>query len=183
MLFRSNVTELFDIGVLPSSFTRNITLPGSKINNAFFEHMYDISILNPYLFATNVKVPCYLDFNGIYLVDGYMQLNKVNVYENKAIDSYDVTIYGTLSALARDTSNAFITNLPNLTQYNHTSSVDNIIASWNGNLFNGDIVYPLCDYGSDIQYTPGNDFTGIGSYEGALDVQRSEEHTSELQSH
>ena len=137
----NNVTELFDIGVLPSSFTRNITLPGSKINNAFFEHMYDISILNPYLFATNVKVPCYLDFNGIYLVDGYMQLNKVNVYQNKAIDSYEVTIYGTLSSFARDTSNAFITNLTSLQSYNHTSSLANIIDSWNGNLFGGDIVY------------------------------------------
>jgi len=38
----NNVTGLFDIGVLPSDFTRDITLPGTKINNAFFEHVYDI---------------------------------------------------------------------------------------------------------------------------------------------
>ena len=55
-------TGLFDIGVLPAEFTRQITVPGTKVNNAFFEHVYDISIVNPYLFATNVKVPCYLDF-------------------------------------------------------------------------------------------------------------------------
>ena len=167
----NNITQLFDLGVLPSTFTRNITLPGSKVNNAFFQHMYDISILNPYLFATNVKVPCYLDFNGIYLVNGYLQLNKVNVYQNKAVDSYEVTVYGTLSSFARDTSNAFITNLTSLQSYNHTSSYDNVKASWAGNLFNGDIVYPLADYGSDYQYTPGADFTGIDSYEGALTVQ------------
>ncbi len=40
----NNVTGLFDIGVLPSNFTRQITLPGTKVNNAFFEHVYDISI-------------------------------------------------------------------------------------------------------------------------------------------
>ena len=97
----NNITELFDIGVLPSSFTRNITLPGSKVNNAFFEHMYDISILNPYLFATNVKVPCYLDFNGVYLINGYLQLNKVNMYQGKAVDSYNVTVYGMLSSLSK----------------------------------------------------------------------------------
>jgi hypothetical protein len=167
----NNITALFDLGTLPSSFTKNITIPGSKINNAFFEHMYDISIYNPYLFATNVKVPCYLDFNSIYLVNGYLQLNKVNVYENKAIDSYEITIYGTLSSLARDTSNAFITNLTSLAKYNHTSSVQNILDSWNGNLFNGDIVYPMCDYGNDWQYTPGADFTGIDSNDGAMTVQ------------
>lgn len=167
----NNITALFDLGVLPSTFTRNITLPGSKVNNAFFQHMYDISIVNPYLFASNVKVSCYLDFNGIYLVNGYLQLNKVNVYQNKAIDSYEVTVYGTLSSFARDTANSFITDLTSLSKYNHTSSIQNILDSWTGNLFNGDIVYPMADYGSNWQYTPGEDFTGIDSVEGAMSVQ------------
>jgi hypothetical protein len=43
----NNVTGLFDVGLLPSDFTRQITLPGTKTNNAFFEHAYDISIQNP----------------------------------------------------------------------------------------------------------------------------------------
>jgi hypothetical protein len=50
----NNITGLFDISVLPSDFTRQITIPGTKINNAFFKHVYDISVQNPYLFATNV---------------------------------------------------------------------------------------------------------------------------------
>ena len=48
----NNVTGIFDIGVLPSDFTRQLTVPGTKKNNAFFEHVYDISIQNPFLFAT-----------------------------------------------------------------------------------------------------------------------------------
>ena len=51
-----NVTGLFDLGVIPADFTRQITLPGTKKNNAFFEHVYDISVSNPDTFATNVKV-------------------------------------------------------------------------------------------------------------------------------
>ncbi len=94
ILISDNVTGLFDIGVLPSDFTRQITVPGTKKNNAFFEHVYDISVVNPYLFATNTKVPCYLDFDGIYLSDGYLQLNKVNVLANKFIESYEITIFG-----------------------------------------------------------------------------------------
>jgi hypothetical protein len=167
----NNITGLFDIGQLPSDFTRQITLPGTKVNNAFFEHCYDISIDSPFLFATNIKVPAYFDFDSVYLSQGYLQLNKVNVLANKFIDSYEVTIYGTLSSFGRDINRLYLTDLSTLSAYNHTSSVANISASWNGNLFNGDIVYPLADYGSGWQYTSGDDFFGIDDAEGALRVQ------------
>ena len=172
ILVSDNITGLFDIGVLPADFTRQITVPGTKVNNAFFEHVYDISIVNPYLFATNTKVPCYLDFDGIFLADGYLQLNQVNVIGNKFIDSYEITIFGGLSSFARDINRNFLTDLSTLSQYNHTASYDNITSSWTGNLFNGDIVYPLADYGSGYQYTQGQLQTfGINTFGGALSVQ------------
>ena len=168
----NNVTGLFDLGVLPSDFTRQITLPGTKVNNAFFEHVYDISIDEPFLFATNVKVPAYFDFDSVYLSQGYLQLNKVNLLANKFIDSYEVTIYGTLSSFGRDINRNYLTDLSSLTKYNHTASYDNITSSWGGNLFNGAIVYPLADYGSAYQYAQGSFQTfGINDQDGALTVQ------------
>jgi hypothetical protein len=168
----NNVTGLFDIGVLPATFTRQISVPGTKVNNAFFEHVYDISIENPFLFATNIKVPAYIDFDSVYLIDGYIQLNKVNVIANKFIESYEITLYGTLSSFARDTNRLYLTNLTSLAQYNHTASYDNITASWSGNLFNGDIVYPFADYGSGYRFTQGQlDLFGIDDQDGALCVQ------------
>ena len=155
ILLSNNVTGLFDIGVLPSDFTRQITLPGTKVNNAFFEHVYDISIDSPFLFNTNIKVPAYFDFDSIYLSNGYLQLNKVNVIANKFIESYEVTIYGTLSSFGRDINRNFLTDLSSLSQYNHTASYANISASWNGDLFNGDIVYPLADYGTGLKFSSG----------------------------
>ena len=169
----NNVTGLFDIGVLPSDFTRQITLPGSKVNDAFFQHAYDISIIDPYLFATNIKVAAYFDFDSIYLSSGYIQLNKINVRANKFIESYEITVYGTLSSFGRDINRFFLTDLTSLSQYNHTSSYDNIAQSWNtsSGLFNGDIVYPLADYGQGWQYTPSDIYTGIDSNLGAMNVQ------------
>ena len=167
-----NVTGLFDLGTLPADFTRQITVPGTKKNNAFFEHVYDISIQSPYLFATNAKVPCYFDFGSFYLADGYMQLNKVNVIANKFIDSYEISIYGGLSSFARDINRYFLTDLTaSLSQFNHTASFNNISASWNGQLFSGSIVYPFAEYGQKIQFTPEEAFFGIDSNEGALCVQ------------
>jgi hypothetical protein len=168
----NNVTGLFDVGVLPADFTRQITLPGTKVNNAFFEHVYDISIVNPFLFATNIKVPCYIDFDSVYLIEGYLQLNKVNVKANKFIESYEITLYGSLSSFARDINRNYLTDLTSLAIYNHTSSYDNITASWNGNLFSGDIVYPLADYGSGYRFTQGGlDLFGMDDVDGALTVQ------------
>lgn len=171
-LVSNNATGLFDIGVLPSDYTRQITLPGTKVNNAFFEHCYDISITSPFLFSTNTKVPAYFDFGGLYVSNGYLQLNKVNVIANKFIDSYEVTIFGGLSSFARDINKYYLTDLSSLTKYNHTSSYNNITASWSGSLFNGDIVYPLADYGSGYQFTSGQyELFGMDDTNGALTVQ------------
>jgi hypothetical protein len=165
-----NVTGLFDLGIIPADFTRQITLPGTKKNNAFFEHVYDISIQSPDTFATNIKVPAYLDFGGIYLSQGYLQLNKVNVYANKFIDSYEVTIYGAVSSFAREINRSYLTDLNSLSIYNHTSSWANISSSWQQELFGGAIVYPLAEYGQRLQYTSGDVFFGVDDNEGAMSV-------------
>ena len=166
-----NITGIFDIGTLPADFSRTILVPATKKNNAFFEHVYDISVVNPYLFSTNQKVPAYLDFDGIYLVSGYIQLNKVNIKENVGIESYEVSLYGTVSSFARDVNRFYLNDLSSLTKYNHTSSLANISASWHGNLFNGDIVYPLADYGKYLRYTSGDQYNGMDDPDGALHVQ------------
>lgn len=147
-----NITGLFDVGTLPTDFSRQITLPGSKINNQFFEQYYDISVENPFLFSTSNKVDAYFDFDGLYLASGYLQLNKVNVVANKYVDSYEVTIFGSLASFAREINRSFLTDITTLESLNHTASMYNVTASWEGNLFGGDIVYPLIDYGQDLVY-------------------------------
>lgn len=171
ILLSDNVTGLFDLGVIPADFTRQITLPGSKKNNAFFEHVYDISVQSPDTFATNVKVSCYLDFGGTYLAQGYLQLNKVNVYANKFIDSYEVTVFGAVSSFAREINRNFLTDLSSLAAYNHTGSIYNITGSWSGSLFNYGIVYPLAEYGQKIEFNPDTPEFGIDAESDGLCVQ------------
>ena len=172
ILLSDNITGLFDIGTLPVDFSRTIILPATKKNNAFFEHVYDISIDSPYLFATNVKVNAYLDFDGIYLVSGYIQLNKVNLKGDLGVLSYEVSLFGLVSSFARDMNKNYLNDLTTLAQYNHTSSYNAITSSWSGSLFNGDIVYPLADYGSGYRFAQGSLQTfGINDVDGALTVQ------------
>ena len=172
ILVSDNITGLFDIGTLPVDFSRTITLPATKHNNAFFEHVYDISIDTPYLFSTNTKVDAFLDFDGIYLVSGYIQLNKVNLKGDLGVISYEVSLFGLVSSFARDMGRNYLNNLTTLTKYNHTSSYNSITSSWSGSLFNGDIVYPLADYGSGYRFAQGSLQTfGINDFDGALTVQ------------
>jgi hypothetical protein len=167
-----NVTGLFDLGIVPADFTRQFNLPGTKKNNDFFQHVYDISVYSPDTFATNKKVSCYLDFGGIYLAQGYLQLNKVNVVANKFIDSYEVSLYGSVSSFAREVNRSYLTDMTSsLASYNHTFNLTNISASWDGNLKSGDIIYPLAEYGQKILYSPETEVVGIDTPQGALFVQ------------
>ena len=167
-----NVTGLFDLGIVPADFTRQFTLPGTKKNNAFFEHVYDISVYSPDTFATNQKVSCYLDFGGIYIAQGYLQLNKVNVIANKFIDSYEVSLYGAVSSFAREVNRTYLTDMTSsLSQFNHTASYNNISSSWSNGLFGGAIVYPMAEYGQKIIYSPESALTGIDAPSGSLFVQ------------
>ena len=167
----NNITDLFDIGAVPGTFTRTITLPGTKKNNAFFQQYYDISVQEPDLFSTNQKIEAYLDFDGIYLVNGYLQLQKVSVFENKFVDSYEINIFGIVSNFSIDAKRHYLTDLTNLNVYNHTASIANISASWQGDLFDGQIVYALTDSGTGIYYSLTQDFLGIDDNEGSLSVQ------------
>ena len=165
----NNITQLFDIAAVPGTFTRTITLPGTKKNNEFFEQYYDISVYSPDTFNANQKVAAYLDFGAVFLVNGYLQLTKVNVYENKFVDSYEVNVFGAISNFSVETNRLYLTDLDNLSTYNHTSSYDAITGSWAGELFNGDIRYPMADYGKRLQFST-QDFVGIDDNEDALTV-------------
>jgi len=172
----NNILDLFDLGEIPGTYTQTLTLPGTKLNNAFFEQYFDISVWEPDIFNTNQKVEAYLDFDSFYLVNGYLQLNKVNVLQNKFVDSYEVTLFGIISNFSIDTRASFLTDITALSVYNHTSSYANISMSWDRQLFNGDVVYPMVEYGNNngtlpTIYYSDDLYAGIDGQEGALTVQ------------
>ena len=187
----NNVTGLFDLGKLPSDFTRQITIPGTRKNNDFFQHVYDISIDEPFLFKTNTKVIAQFDFDGFYVSQGYIQLNKVNIKENKYVDSYEVSVYGLLSSFKKDLQNTTLTQLSTLDNYDHIFSIGNIVNSWSGSSYDGsanplwtensiftssidghnlggEVVYCLQDAGKQIAYQSSlpNNLLGIDNFEG-----------------
>lgn len=166
----NNITELFDIGVLSSEFTNDIALPGTKINNNFFKHYYDFSIENIDSYLTNKKINCWIELNGIYIIEGYMVLNYISLINNY-VESYNITIYGSLSYFGNLINNKYLSDLTSLSVYDHYLTSVNIAQSWSYILFDGVIVYPFADYGQKIFYTSKVDGYGIDEQAGALSVQ------------
>jgi len=170
ILISNNSTELFDIGAVPATYSKSILLPGTKLNNDFFQDALEFDLEDPNKWRSDLKIRAYFDFDGIYLVDGYIQLNKVNLYQNKFVDSYEITLFGIISNIGVDLKRLFLTDLSPLSKYNHTASWDAVSQSWAGNLFNGDVVYHLADAGQKYFYAPG-EFSGIDEYVAAVNVQ------------
>ena len=170
LLLSNNLTEITEVDQIPYALSRTFQLPGTNKNNAFFQHAYDISIEEPYLFASNAKVPCYVDFGGIVVVDGYLQLNKIVLIDQEIVDYYEVTIFGTLNKFAKDLNTTYLNDL-DLSAFNHTSSLANITSSWAGNLFSGSVVYPMADYGTKLIYSPQEGYTGIDAPDSGMTIQ------------
>jgi hypothetical protein len=61
---------------------------------------------------------------------------------------YEVTFFGEVSDLASKIGGGFLNSL-SLSQYNHEKSYINIVNSWNQTLLNGDVIYPLIEWGYD----------------------------------
>ena len=171
LLLSNNLTEITEVDQIPYSLTRTFQLPGSNKNNAFFQHAYDISIDEPYLFASNAKVPCYVDFGGLVVVDGYLQLNKIVMVDQEIVDYYEVTVFGTLNRFAKDLNTTYLNDLTSLSRFNHTSSIQSITSSWAGDLFSGSIVYPMADYGTRLTYSPEEGWAGLDSAIGGMTIQ------------
>lgn len=95
--------DLTNPTIVKNSFSKTITLPGSKTNNSIFGEFYRLDRLtlnhsgNTTIgveFDPSKRVDFKLFFNGEIIESGYCQLNAVNIVDN--VISYDITLYGGL---------------------------------------------------------------------------------------
>lgn len=88
--------------VVKNSFSKTITIPGTKQNNKIFGEIYKLDRFiadHPYntagvKFDPSKRVDFQLFNNGSLVESGYMQLNTISVQDN--IIKYNITLYGGL---------------------------------------------------------------------------------------
>ena len=139
-----------------SSFSQSFRLPGSTKNNNFFGQAYDINVtIDTNNFNPKLKVQAWLEYETIPILKGYLQLKNVIVQKGQFAE-YDVAIFGDVSNLATSIGDKKLQDYCTyLSSLNHEFKHDEIVDSWSGNLFGGKVVYPLIDYGQQLQYWNG----------------------------
>ena len=136
--------ELQDISTKNSDVSINVTLPGTKRNNRFFENFFDVDIQFLY-FNPNQKSNIDIVINDETYFSGYMRLNKVSVLDSKV--EYDVSLYNSIGDLLGNIGNNLLKDLNfDDPQYlfNHVFSANQVIQSWSVNNFslNSEQPYP-----------------------------------------
>lgn len=136
----TSIGEIFGVG------SQTFNLPGTRRNNAFFKGVYRVGADNiPGLYNT---IDAEVLYNGEKLLSGEFQLEET-VTDGDYI-GYNVTVADDSINFKNNVEGTLIKDL-DWSAYTHTLVGDGstISSSWADTLVNGDIFYPLCDYGTD----------------------------------
>jgi hypothetical protein len=141
-----------------SNYSKTIKVAGSKNNNTIFNSIFEININGGY--NANLKVACRLYVDELLVMNGYLQLLKINRNDWNEID-YDIVIRGNVGNIFAVWGEGYLTDL-DLSAYNHTYNKAAIKASWSATVGTG-YVYPMIDYGltNGLQYGVENFFPAI----------------------
>ena len=135
-----------------SIFSRQFRLPATQRNFQFFKTAF---LVNGQDFDVTQKYNASILVDGVEFRRGQFRLNKVYVNEVQSIVDYEAIFLGESKSFASQLGEGFLNEI-DLTEYNHVPTMELIVDSWQAypeggltdGLFEGDILYPLIDFGN-----------------------------------
>jgi hypothetical protein len=141
-----SISDIRDISKRNGSFSKTITLPGTKNNNQLMNFYFDVNVNdgNPLQGQLNINriQKCILLQDNIPLHENelYLQLIKVNKVQNNITEddevSYDVVLRDDVGEFFIRMSNKELTDL-DFSEYDHILNPTTIINSFNNTYLNG----------------------------------------------
>lgn len=135
----SAVSDITDITKNLTDYSRNFTVPASKINNRIFKHYYNANIDNTFDARTKANSSIYI--NGVLSFNGKAQLNKVDIKKGKP-SAYTLFFFGNLVSLPQRMGDDKMKDLP-LSAFDHEYTSANVKTGLETGLFSGDLIYSL----------------------------------------
>lgn len=132
-----------------AAFSKTLTLPGTKTNNLFFEHIFEVNIVTQ-TFNPNQKARTILSVDGVTQFKGALKLRQVNYLLSGEV-TYDCNLIGNLSDFIQTLGTSTLRDL-DLSAFNHEFSKTSIENSWTPTLGTG-YVYPMMNYGTITDLT------------------------------
>lgn len=152
-------TDISDITSRRSPYSKTFSLPGTSINNDFFEHFYEVNSTG---FDPTAKRYCVVQYRGTDIFQGWLRLNSVSI-EMDLIE-YEVYILSELTDFSSIIAEKTLKEL-DWNYLNHVQNYQTVTTSWYANsgdtqgLFGGKILYPMIHYGLDYQNPTGSTST------------------------
>lgn len=157
--------DLVDLTSRRVPYSKTIQLPDTNNNAQLFEHYYEVNGIE---FNPLQKIPCVVQYRGTDIFQGVMRLNSVTTNSEERL--YEIFLIGEVSDFTAPLRNLQLQDL-NYTDLNHDLVYSAITKSWEcvndgaSGLFNGQILYPLINYGLDYQGATGTGATPTFTYD------------------
>jgi len=138
-----SVTSIQDPLAATSVFSRTFRVPHNSINGPYFKGVFNVNSTD---FDAGVKSDAYILDNGQLFTRGNIRL--INVFNSNSENSieYEILFTGETSDFGAKIGGGFLNEL-DFTAYNHERNLVNIQKSWDLDLFGGDLVYGLIEWG------------------------------------
>ena len=119
-----NVDDLRDIGSKNGGYSKDFDLPYTKVNNKFFNHIYDLQVDSNYNPFANVRAELYINENLVFAGGLYLQ----GFADKDAEKHYTVNLFSNTVRLLDNLGEATLNDL-DYTDLNHTFTEANVLNS------------------------------------------------------
>jgi len=147
--------ESGDIGRVFGISSQTFALPPTPNNNEYFGNLFDLGASYPSGSLTNTStapttfiktMPCQVLNDGVAIFNGRLYLDSV-ITDEDGDTIYNVNVVNETIDFKYQIQDLTFGDL-DWSDYNHSLTIGNITGSWTNDLFGGEIVYPLVEYGS-----------------------------------
>ena len=152
-----NSQDINDISKVNAGYTKDFSVPASKVNNTFFKHYYNADIIGGFDARTKKKATIYLD--DLFFISGKIRLTSTSLKDNNNIVDYRIQFEGEVVNIKDLLADRKLKDL-DLSQYNHEYNSDNVGAGLSTQTFkNGSVIYPLISSVNRWVYDSSNSIT------------------------
>ena len=137
--------EVGEIGEVFGVSSQTFSLPATKNNQNFFGYLDELSSTPATGFIQTI--PCQVLNDGIAIFTGKLFIQDI-ITNSKGDSVYQVVVVNETVDFSIAIKNLQVQDL-DFSNLDHSYTYGNITGSWNGNLFGGDVVYPMVNYGVD----------------------------------
>lgn len=141
-----------------TSYSKTLTIPGSKGNNILFGHIFELSRVTQSTgenfapdFNPNLKADCLIYVDNILQFKGIVQL--LDIKNNGGELSYEITVKGPLADIFSSISNLKVQQL-DFSEYDHDYTFDNVKNSWDTKIKKNGADYTNFNLGSEGDGSP-----------------------------